>query len=220
MDGPQASLRTRSPPSDKEEREDGLLDTLTDAAAITASLHDPARFEVVFLRHFGAIHRYLHRRAGRELADDLAAQTFAVAFANRARFDPAQVDAGPWLYGIAGNLLRTHRRTERRQLLAYARTGIDPVAPDEVSTADERLDAAASAPRMARALAALRDDDRDALLQFAWADLTYEQIATALDVPIGTVRSRLARARRRVRELLDASGQEPGATTDPPGGER
>lgn len=195
------------------------MDTLTDAAAIAASLHDPGRFEVVFQRHYADVHRYLHRRVGRELADDLASQTFLVAFAGRDRFDQAHADAGPWLYGIAGNLLRTHRRTERRQLAAYARTGVDPVAPDAFSATEDRIDAAASLAPLAHALAQLRDDDRDVLLLYAWANLTYGQIAIALDIPTGTVRSRLARARRTIREPRTASGQEPGATTEH-GGER
>ena len=89
------------------------LQTLTDAQIISTSESDPSRFGEIFDRHFPAIHRYVNRRVGRELADDLAAETFSVAFRNRARFDPTREDAGPWLYGIAANLLRDHRRNER-----------------------------------------------------------------------------------------------------------
>jgi RNA polymerase sigma-70 factor (ECF subfamily) len=171
-------------------------------------LEDPELFDVVFVRHFPAIHRYLHRLIGPGLADDLAAQTFETAFRRRASFDPGRAEVGAWLYGIAANLLRNHRRTERRQLRAFAKTGIDPVAPDAFGPAEGRADAAIAMRAVARALSELRDDDREALLLFAWASLSYEQIAIALDVPIGTVRSRIARARKQLRELVPGYGQE------------
>lgn len=179
----------------------------TDAELIAATIADPARFAALFDRHFGPIHRYLRRRVGGELADDLAAETFVEAFRVRHRFDGKERSARPWLYGIAANLLRHHRREERRRLMAYARTGVDPVSADEFEAADSRADAKALGPKLALALASLRGGDRDVLLLFVWEYLTYEQIALALDVPVGTVRSRLHRARRRVRELLGDPGQ-------------
>lgn len=130
-----------------------------------------------------------------------------MAFRRRAVYDPRSEDARPWLFGIAANLLRHHRRTERRQLLAYARTGADPAAEGGFDAADARADAAAAGPAIAGALATLRPWDREVLLLYAWGDLTYQEIGDALAIPVGTVRSRLARARRRVRELLAGSGQ-------------
>lgn len=151
----------------------------------------------------------MHRRVGAQLADELAAETFAVAFSRRGGFDPRHADARPWLYGIAANLLRNHRRSERRQLLAYARTGVDPVEPDAFSGADDRLDAARAMRGLAEALASLRDQEREVLLLFAWAELSYEEIAQALVIPVGTVRSRLSRARKRLAmEPARASGQQ------------
>ena len=189
--------------------EGGSLDTIADVDALVASVRAPERFDVVFERHFPLIHRYLHRRVGRELADDLASQTFEIAFRRRASFDPSRAEVGAWLYGIAANLLRNHRRTERRQLLAYARTGIDPIAPDAFGSVEDRADAQATTRQVAAALAELRDEERDALLLFAWASMSYEQVAAALDVPVGTVRSRISRARARLRELVPTAGQEP-----------
>ena len=180
-----------------------MLTTPTDAQTIAASLEDEARFALIFDRHFAAIHRYLHRRAGRELADDLAAETFTQAFDHRSGFDATREDARPWLFGIAANLMRHHRRAERRRLLAYVRTGVDPVSELDVDAVHDRVDAAALGPRVALALARLDARDREALLLLAWADLTYPQIAEALGIPVGTVRSRIHRARRRVRALLD-----------------
>lgn len=178
---------------------------LTDAQAIAASLEDPSVFGVVFERHFDPVFRYLRRRVGRSRAEELAAETFTQALAGRGRFDGRYTDARPWLYGIAVNLLRHDYRSEERRLRAYARSGVDPLVVDEPSLA--RLDAAAMAPRVAAALAELPPVEREALLLYAWAEFGYSEIAVALGVPVGTVRSRLNRARGRVRELLDASGQ-------------
>jgi RNA polymerase sigma-70 factor (ECF subfamily) len=185
------------------------LQTLTDAQIIVTSESDPSRFGEIFDRHFPAIHRYVNRRVGRGLADDLASETFSVAFRNRGRFDPTRDDAGPWLYGIAANLLREHHRGERRRLLAYAKTGVDPVMDECFDAVDARLDASVAGPAVARALARLKPGDREALLLFAWAELTYREIAEALAIPVGTVRSRLSRARRQVHEILAASGSTP-----------
>ena len=83
-------------------------------------------FEEAFEAEFVSLHRYLARRLGASAADDLAADTFAVAFRSWDRLDPAR-PVRPWLYGIAANLVRHHWRKERRMLRAYARTGVDPV---------------------------------------------------------------------------------------------
>jgi RNA polymerase sigma-70 factor (ECF subfamily) len=94
----------------------------TDALAISRSLSDPESFELVFDRHFAIIHRYLRRRVGDELAEELAAETFLQAFSARRRFVAGGRDSAlPWLYGIAANLLRMNQRAEERRLRAYAR---------------------------------------------------------------------------------------------------
>ncbi len=183
-----------------------MAEIRSDAELVTASATQPSLFADVFDRHFDVIHRYLARRVGRQLADDLAAETFLQAFKARARYDPAHGDARPWLYGIAANLLRHHYREERRRLMAYARTGVDPLA-DDLGDADSRADAQALGPRLALALASLPARDREPLLLLAWGQLSYEEIARALRVPVGTVRSRLHRARRHVNELVGDPGQ-------------
>lgn len=111
-----------------------------DAAAIRRSLESPGAFADVFQRHHAAIHRYLARRLGADLADELAAETFAVAFAKRGRYDLAVADARPWLFGIATKLAHHHWRREERELRAYARTGIDPAAPAPDDAVAARLD--------------------------------------------------------------------------------
>jgi RNA polymerase sigma factor (sigma-70 family) len=181
----------------------GQWETAThDTELIAASLVEPARFAELFDRHFPAIHRYLRRRVGAELADDLAAETFTLAFARRRHFRGEQPDAAPWLYGIAGNLLRQHARTEERRLRAYARVLRDPDSHDPGDDVVERVDASAAARRAAAALADLPADQREVLLLHAWGDLDGAGIAQALDLPAGTVRSHLHRARQRLRRAL------------------
>ena len=135
------------------------------------------------------------------------AETFLAAFRRRYRYDVSRADAGPWLYGIAANVIGKHRRAEIRMLGALARTGIDPVSDGDSEPVDQRLSARAVQRDLAAALARLAARDRDVLLLIAWADLSYEEVAVALDIPVGTVRSRLNRARSKVREAL--GGQDP-----------
>ena len=180
----------------------------TDAAVILASRVDPPCFGEVFDRHFRPIYWYLGRRVGGQLADELAAEVFVLAFEQRARYDAARPDARPWLFGVAANLLRRYRRRERRRLLAYARTGAASVAPDEIEDAQNRADAARTGKQVALALAALRPEEREVLLLFAWAELSHEEIAQALQIPVGTVRSRRSRARTRIRSLLSAEARQ------------
>jgi RNA polymerase sigma factor (sigma-70 family) len=188
-------------PRDKETRTD-------DSEVIAASLVEPARFAELFDRHYPAILRYLRRRVGHQLADDLAADTFVLAFAQRHRYRPDHPDAAAWLYGIAGNLLRQHARAERRRLRAYARVVLDPDGPDAGDGVAERVDAAAAGRRAALAVADLPAEQREVLLLVAWTDLDYAGIAHALGVPAGTVRSRLHRARQRLRRQLGLTALE------------
>ena len=175
----------------------------TDNELIERSLAYPACFAELFDRHHAELYRYLRRRAGPSLAADIAAETFLTAFARRDRYRPDGGSARPWLYGIAHNHLRNHERSERRQWLAYARHGEtqeeDQYASDAFNQADTRVDAASAAAAIGRTLARLPAGDRDVLLLFAWADMSYADIASTLQIPVGTVRSRLSRARRQLR---------------------
>lgn len=168
---------------------------------------EPA-FEAVFERHFEDVCGFLCRRVGRDLGEELAAETFARAFASWSRYDVRRGAARPWLFGIAANLLRAHRRTEARALRALARTGTEMLASSG-ERQPERLLTRAETRRLARALAGLRVRDRDVLLLAAWAELSSQEIAAALEIPAGTVRSRLSRARRQVRAALARDGAGP-----------
>jgi RNA polymerase sigma-70 factor (ECF subfamily) len=198
--------KQRQPPSPTEET---VVLLRTDAHLIARSCKEPHAFAVLFDRHYAAIAGFLRRRVERALADELAAETFLQAFTARERYDTSHKDARPWLYGIAANLLRRHHRSEQRRLRAYARA-VDPREAPVFEEIDARLDALAAQRELASALLALGPGERDVLLLHAWADLTYEQIARALAIPIGTVRSRLSRARRNACELLGACGEASG----------
>jgi RNA polymerase sigma-70 factor (ECF subfamily) len=174
-----------------------------DSDAISASAGAPAGFATIFDRHFDALHAYLQRRVGPDLADELAAQTFLVAFDGRGSYDPAQPDARPWLFGIATNLLRRHHRDEVRRFRAYARSAVDPVM-DAFDGIEARLDATKMRRELVEALAGLPAEELDPLLLYAWAELSYPEIACALEIPTGTVRSRLSRARGRIRGALES----------------
>jgi RNA polymerase sigma-70 factor (ECF subfamily) len=173
-----------------------------DCVLIAESRRVPERFGVLFERHATEIHGYAARRLGVPAADDLMAETFLVAFRRRDHYDLSRDSARPWLYGIATNLIARHRRSEARAYQALARTGTDPVAESFADDAIERVTAAGVRPLLAGALARLQPRDRDVLLLIAWAGLTYDEIGESLSIPVGTVRSRLHRARNQVRQAL------------------
>ena len=175
---------------------------LDDAAVIEASRAEPDRFASLFDRHAPYIHRYLARRVGTQAADDLVAETFLVAFRKRTGYDPRFPDARPWLYGIATNLIAQHRREEARQFRLRQAAGPAPVAHDWAERSVVNVTAQSVRVPLARALARLARPDRDVLLLVAWEQLSYDEVARALDIPVGTVRSRLHRARTKIREAL------------------
>lgn len=99
-------------------------------------------------------------------------------------------------------MVGTHQRQERRHYAALARSAGGPVWQDDETQVTDRLAATAAGPALAAAIARLSRGDRDALLLVALADLGYKEVAQALDIPYGTVGSRLNRARRQLRESL------------------
>lgn len=162
--------------------------------------HPAETFAVLFDRHARTLHRYLARRFGADIGHDLVSETFLAALNQRHRYDPARATARAWLYGIATNLLRNHLRSEVRGLRATARAvnrSTDP--PGHDATVAERVDAQASVRLLAAGLAALSAPDRDVLLLTSWGGLDSTEVAEALDIPVGTVRSRLHRIRRKLR---------------------
>jgi RNA polymerase sigma-70 factor (ECF subfamily) len=181
-----------------------------DAAVIEGSRREPERFAVLFDRHAPHIYRYLARRAGPGVADDLVAETFLAAFAKRDRYDLSYSDARPWLYGIATNLVGQHRRDEVRQYQIRQAATAAPEVPGHADRVAADVTAQAMRPLLDAALAALSAGDRDVLLLIAYEQLTYQEVSRALGIPVGTVQSRLHRARAKVRQVL--AGTDAAAT--------
>jgi RNA polymerase sigma factor (sigma-70 family) len=178
----------------------------SDAEVIGRSLDEPEVFGLIYDRHAVILLRFLGRRVGARVAEGLVGELFRIAFERRKTFNASRESALPWLYGIGSNLLLKHRRGEARRLRATAQMAA-------AESADRREGAAAHDarllfPRVADAIKTLPDGERDALLLFAWEDLSYQSVAEALDLPIGTVRSRLNRARAHLRELLEPRGKD------------
>lgn len=164
---------------------------------------DDGSFEQFVTRHHASVSRYVARRLGPADADEIVNDVFLTAHRTRARYDAAHASARPWLLGIATNLIRRRHRAEARALRAFAASGVDPVAPDEPP---ERT---ALSAELAAALARMKPRQRDVLFLYGVAELTLEEIAVALDVPIGTVKSWLHRARAHAVKHLAPAGSAP-----------
>ncbi|MGP3960965.1 RNA polymerase sigma factor [Nonomuraea sp. 3N208] len=176
---------------------------IDDATLVEQSRRFPDRFAVLYDCYFPEIYRYVAGRLGTQVADDLAAETFLVAFRKRESFDGARGQVRAWLYGIATNLVAQHRRSEARRLQALQRTPVERLTDTgHEDLVAQRLAAAGVQGQLASALAVLSEADRDVLILTALAGLGYEEIAQALDIPLGTVGSRLNRARRKLRSAL------------------
>jgi RNA polymerase sigma factor (sigma-70 family) len=195
------------------------LSQWSDAEHIAASLAEPELFSAIFERHASAVFAFLVRQVSLDAADDLLAETFIAAFRSRSHYDMTYLDARSWLFGIGINVVRHHRRTFSRQrsLHARLRSRLEPISNEETYV-DDRLIADAAGDMVAKALAALKPLHREVLLLAAF-ELDYEDMARALRIPVGTVRSRLSRARMQMRELVGPGGQyevtQPEATPSP-----
>lgn len=176
-----------------------------DDDALVRSVRDPVAFEGLVHAFAGPLHGYLVRRSPAS-ADDLLAQVWLQAFTARASYAPNRGSSRVWLFGIARHVLLAHLR-ERYQLTPDMPDGPD-VAVDPWEAVDERLDAVAAGPQLKAALKALGGSERELLLLVAWEHLSPTEAAAVVGVPAGTARSRLHRARARMRELLDDPGPE------------
>lgn len=188
-----------------------MISPRSDADTIQASLTEPEAFSAIFERHYDAIFQYVARRTRSTAAEDLVCDVFTIAFDIRDRFDWKVPDARPWLYGIAYRVLLRHYRVAARSDRAHARMYLDPATPDIAEEIVVRLDLQHVSARFAEAIKRIAPLDREPLLMSVFERLSYGEIAEALQVPIGTVRSRIARARTELRELLGRGGQQMGA---------
>jgi RNA polymerase sigma factor (sigma-70 family) len=183
--------------------------TLTDRELwLSAAGGASEAFGELYERHANAIYNYCFRRSGDwALAEDLTATVFLEAWRRRRKVTFDREDAVlPWLFAVANNVHRNHARGHRRlarflgELVVGAHGGREP---SEQVTEEEEL------RRVLAAVSRIPRREQDVLALCVFGDLSYEQAAIALDVPIGTVRSRLARARSRLRELLPEKGHGP-----------
>jgi RNA polymerase sigma-70 factor (ECF subfamily) len=174
----------------------------TDAAVIRASLADPDRFAAIYDRYAAMLYRYAYQRVGPEIAEDVVAEAFLSAFRGRASYQPDRQDARPWLFGILTREMATHHRRERARYRAMSRSAHETVQDGPADRVAARVVADAARGPLAAALARLAPGDRDVLLLVAWGQLSYDEVADALNIPQGTVGSRLNRARRKVRAAL------------------
>jgi RNA polymerase sigma factor (sigma-70 family) len=170
---------------------------------------EPDAFGVLFERHARAVYNYLFRRtADWALAEDLTSVVFLEAWRRRTDVRLERELVLPWLLGVATNVLRNRRRSQWRHRAALERLPRDH-ALDFADEAIGRLDDERQMRTVLRAIAKLPRREQDVLALCAWAELSYEEAAVALGVPVGTVRSRLSRGRARIRELSSARGNEP-----------
>jgi RNA polymerase sigma factor (sigma-70 family) len=175
----------------------------SDAELMIESRAVPARFGEIFDRHADVVFRYLARRIGPDDASDLLADVFLAAFEARFRYAPEFPTARPWLYGIAANRLRKHFRRRGAELRMLDRLVAQSEPGDHVDAVADVIDARLQVRALATLLDELPPGEREVLLLYAWEALTYEETANALDIPVGTVRSRLNRTRRRLRAGVD-----------------
>lgn len=167
----------------------------TDAELLARSVAEPAMFGEIYERHSLAVRRYVVRRLGDTVGDDVTAEAFVRGFRARGRYRAERDTALPWLLGIANNVIADHRRLERRRLTALARLSNDRAQYAEQS-------GAALDPALVAALRCLPAVERDTLLLVVWGELTQDEAAAALGVPVGTVSSRITRARKSLNRAL------------------
>jgi len=167
---------------------------------------DTDAFGVLFDRHARTIYNYCFRRVGDwAVAEDLLSIVFLEAWRRRNLEIPAD-KVLPWLLGVATNVVRNRRRAERRYAAALRRLPPQGVEPDYGDDANERLDDQRLMQRALELISQLPRRERDVFALCGWCELSYEDAALALGIPVGTVRSRLSRARARMRELDQWSG--------------
>jgi RNA polymerase sigma factor (sigma-70 family) len=167
--------------------------------------------------NFQTVFAFLARRVGTEHARDLTAETFKQAIASLGRFDPEKGSEIAWLLSIAHHVLSHHRRSELRRLKAYAKLARERnIALDDTHEVDDRPDEVVCA-RVARALRRLPHEQRDAFVLVALEGVSYADAQVILCVPEGTLRSRVSRARARLRRSAGIPEVRPSTAPAPRG---
>jgi RNA polymerase sigma factor (sigma-70 family) len=161
---------------------------------------DPDAFGELFNSFARHVYNHAFRLTGDwAAAEDVVSLTFLEAWRNREQISPEGGSLRPWLLGVATNVVRGHYRARRRHKETLARLGLELQVADFAEDVSGRVDDAARIAAMHRSLGRLRGPERDVLALCAWSGLSYAEAAEALGIPVGTVRSRLARARGKLR---------------------
>ena len=169
---------------------------------------DPDAFGELFDGHARAVHSLAFRLTGnRHAAEDVVSLTFLEAWRLHDRIDRDGESLRPWLLGITVNVVRNFTRASRRHQAAMARLPDPGVVPDFADEVASRLDDGARLTAVRRAFSRLRPQEQDVVALCVWSGLDYAEAAAALEVPVGTVRSRLSRARRKLREMAELPGE-------------
>ena len=186
---------------------------LDDGAAIELSWDKPESFGELFDRHYVSIFTFCARRVGPAQAEDVVNETFCRAFDRRRRYDTrARPNARPWLMGIAINVMRHEFRRQLQEAKALGRISVYDHHPDHDTSVVDGFETAKQIERVQAALAKLPDHELEPLLLSVLELQTYEQIADVMQIPVGTVRSRIHRARKRLNEL---TAERPGTMSTP-----
>lgn len=175
----------------------------SDSDLIVGSWEESELFGEIFERHYAAVFGFVGAAVGRDAAGDIAAEVFVRAFQLRRRFRTEYRSARPWLFGIASNLVSDHYRRQARQHRAYQRSvGRESATVDFEDEAVARSDAGSVSDLLTEALKSLRAEEVAVVALFVLEDMSYAEISETLGIPEGTVRSRLSRARARLRNLV------------------
>jgi RNA polymerase sigma-70 factor (ECF subfamily) len=187
----------------------GLAD-LTDAELwALASAHDGGAFGRLFERHAAKVYNHCFRRtADWAVAEDLTSVVFLEAWRKRKQVHLSDESILPWLLAVANNCLRNTQRSRRRYRRLLAKLPPSAETPSFEAEVSERMDDVAITARLVQALGQLSRPDREIISLCDWAGLSYEGAADALGIPVGTVKSRLSRARDRLRGALEAAEED------------
>ncbi|PBC79068.1 RNA polymerase sigma-70 factor (ECF subfamily) [Streptomyces sp. TLI_235] len=167
---------------------------------------DPDAFAELFDSYARTVYNHAFRLTGDwSVAEDVMSATFLEAWRLHGAVEPEGGSLRPWLLGVATNLARNHCRSNRRyRAAAAAAAAAVPLVPDHADEIAGRLDDRLRIAVTLRQLGPLRRPEREVLLLCLWEGLEYAEAARVLGVPLGTVRSRLSRARTKLRRLADA----------------
>lgn len=180
------------------------MDDHAERLRVRARAGDADAFGELFDSCARAVYNHAFRLTGDwSAAEDVMAQTFLEAWRSRERITADGGSLRPWLLGIATNLARGHRRASRRQVTVLSRLGAPPDSPDFSDDAAGRLDDANRIAALHRSLSRLQPGELEVLALCVWSDLSYPEAAEALGVPVGTIRSRLSRARAKLTRATE-----------------